>query len=245
MNDAELSQTLSRLKLACSPVAIAFLNAPPADLSRIGASLPAGCSYWKHASEGHAFYTTAEDHQGCPIGALTHGIELPPDKAQELHSLVGNMIELRYLSSDEIAHFPHRVEAFRIGAYAPLGRATFTPDIVLFRGNTRQIMLLSEAARAAGAFEPGSAMGRPACAMLPRAIDSRRATASIGCIGNRVYTGLGDDELYLTVPGEVLEDMLAQLSGILTANEVLEAFHRDRAASADEASRASVEPRED
>ena len=232
------------MNLARSPVAIAFLTAPPAGLSRIGGSLPAGCSYWKHASEGHAFYTTAEDHQGCPVGAMTHGVVLPPEKAQELHSMVGNMIALRYLTSEDVAHIPHRTDAFRIGAYAPLGRATFVPDIVLFRGNTRQIMLLAEAARAAGAFAPGTAMGRPACGMLPSALESGQATASIGCIGNRVYTGLGDDELYLTVPGPLLENVLARLSEILTANDVLEAFHRDRAGLPAGASSASADPRE-
>ena len=44
---------------------------------------------------------------------------------------------------------------------------TFDPDVVVFRGNARQIMLLSEAARAAGVFEEATTMGRPACAILP------------------------------------------------------------------------------
>ena len=86
--------------------------------------------------------------------------------------------------------------------------ATFAPDVVIFRGNARQIMLLSEAARAAGAFEPGTAMGRPACAMLPQALGTAGGVASVGCIGNRVYTELGDDELYLAVPAKALGRVL-------------------------------------
>ena len=43
----------------------------------------------------------------------------------------------------------------QIAAYAPLADATFTPDVVVFRGNARQLMLLSEAARSAGIFGGG------------------------------------------------------------------------------------------
>jgi len=35
---------------------------------------------------------------------------------------------------------------------APLDQATFAPDVIVFRGNARQIMLVSEAARRAGTF---------------------------------------------------------------------------------------------
>ena len=73
-------------------------------------------------------------------------------------------------------------------------------------------------------------MGRPACAMLPRAIDATTGIASVACIGNRVYTDLGDNELYLAVPGPVLEATLNKLEAILNANVALEAFHRERAA---------------
>ena len=222
---------LLRMQLARPPVAVAFLTTPPAGVQRIDRSAAAGCGYWKHASDGHTFYTTPEDHQNCPVGAFTHGVTLPPAKAEELRSLMGTMIQLQYLRSDEVAGIPHREEPLQIAAYAPLDRATFTPDVVILRGNARQIMLLSEAARAARAFESGIAMGRPACAMLPQALGSTAAVASVGCIGNRVYTDLGDDELYLTVPAKALDDTLGKLETILAANAELEKFHRQRAAA--------------
>ena len=164
--------------------------------------MPAGCSYWKHASEGHAFYTTPEDHENCAVGAFTHGVTLAPEKARELESLVGTMVQLQYLRSEEVAGIPHREAPMQTVAYAPLGQATFEPDVVVFRGNARQIMLISEAARAAGIFESAAAMGRPACAMIPQAASSASGVASVGCIGNRVYTELGDDELYFASSGK-------------------------------------------
>jgi uncharacterized protein (DUF169 family) len=222
---------LARLNLARPPVAAAFLDAPPPDLRRIDRPMPAGCSYWKHASDGHAFYTTPEDHQNCTVGAYTHGVALSPEKGKELESLIGTMIQLQYLRSEEVAGIPHRGSAMQIAAYAPLPDASFDPDVIIFRGNAKQVMLISEAARAAGIFESGAAMGRPACAMIPQATSAASGVASVGCIGNRVYTDLGDDELYFAVPGSALPRVLEQLDVMLTANAALEAFHRDRAAT--------------
>ena len=220
---------LSQLNLSHAPVAVAFLSDAPAGLDRISRPAAASCGYWKQASEGHAFYTTPDEHQNCPIGAFTHGVALSPAKSQELEGLIGTMVELKYLRSGEIPQMPHRTEPLRIVAYAPLAQATFWPDVVIFRGNVRQIMLLSEAARRVGALDESAAMGRPTCAMLPQAIGSPNAVTSIGCIGNRVYTGLQDDELYLAVPGSALERVLAELQTIVTANVELEKFHRARA----------------
>lgn len=221
--------TLSKLDLSHSPVALAFLETPPAGLPKISKAQPAGCSYWKEASEGRAFYTTADDHQNCPVGAFTHGVALSEEKSAELQALVGTMIELKYLKSDEIPLIPHRSAPMKVAAYAPLANAGFSPDVVIFRGTVKQIMLLSEAALAAGVFESGQVMGRPACSMLPQATAAGTSVASVGCIGNRVYTGLDDNEMYLTVPGNKVAAVLDQLAVIVNANTELEKFHRARA----------------
>jgi uncharacterized protein (DUF169 family) len=219
---------LDGLNLQWQPVAIAFLSAPPPGLPRVEHALPAGCAYWKHASEGHRFYTTAEDHYNCTVGAFTHGVRLPEARKQELESVIGTMINLEYLESDEVASIPHREQPMQVAAYAPLADATFAPDLVVFRGNARQLMLVSEAARSAGIFGGGDILGRPACAMLPQSINTGGAVASFGCIGNRVYTGLADDEFYVTVPGAAMAKMLERLAVVLNANLQLEAFHQAR-----------------
>ena len=222
------NSALDGLNLQWKPVAIAFMATAPAGLPRVNGALPAGCAYWKHASEGHRFYTTPEDHYNCPVGAFTHGVSLPDAQKQELEGLIGTMIKLEYLKGDEVASIPHRHEPLQIAAYAPLADATFTPDVVIIRGNPRQLMLVSEAARSAGAVDGADIMGRPACAMIPHAIDTRSVVTSFGCIGNRVYTALADDELYVAVSGKRLADMLGRLDAILGANAQLETFHRQR-----------------
>lgn len=220
---------LSSLNLTHPPVAVAFMAAPPDGLTRVPRPDPASCGYWKQASEGRAFYTTADDHQNCPVGAFTHGVALSPAKRQELEGLVGTMVELKYLRAEEVPQIPHRTSPLQVAAYAPLEQAGFRPDVVIFRGTPRQIMLISEAARRAGAPDESAVMGRPACAMLPKAIDAPQAVTSVGCIGNRVYTGLDDNDLYLSVPGGLVDRVLAEIPTIVNANVELEKFHRARA----------------
>ena len=60
-------------------------------------------------------------------------------------------------------------------------------------------MRLQEAAARAGAASSLPLLGRPTCMALPAAM-AHGSVMSAGCIGNRVYTDLGDDELYLMIP---------------------------------------------
>jgi len=216
------------LGLRRAPVALAFRETPPPGLPRVQQPGPAGCSYWKMAAEGGAFYTEAADHHGCVIGSHTHGVELPAEKAQELQSMIGTMVGLEYLQADEVASIPTRSAPFGVAIYAPLGAEPCPPDVVLVRGNARQIMLVAEAARAAGIGHEGAAMGRPACSMIPATTGAARATLSLACIGNRVYTGLGDEELYFAIPGPRLAEVTVKLETIIHANRELEKFHQAR-----------------
>jgi len=121
-------------------------------------------------------------------------------------------------------------EPFRVAVYAPLAEAPLPPDVVLVRGHARQIMLVAEAARAAGLAGDAAAMGRPACAMIPAVLSGPGGVTSLGCIGNRVYTGLGDDELYFTIPGPRVGDVVERLETVVRANQELEKYHEGRRA---------------
>jgi uncharacterized protein (DUF169 family) len=229
MNDTSQGDQLQALLgLQWPPIAVAFQASAPADLQRVEAAGPSGCTYWKLAAEGKIFYTEAADHYNCPIGSFTHGIDLPPAKAQELEGLVGTMIGLEYIRQEEIPTIPRRDAPFGVAIYAPLSEASFDADVVLVRGNAKQMMLIAEAAGAAGFSGGGALMGRPTCAMIPAAMQGGQVTTSLGCIGNRVYTGLGDDEFYAAIPGSKLAALVDTLATIVTANRELESFHRTR-----------------
>jgi uncharacterized protein (DUF169 family) len=91
-------------------------------------------------------------------------------------------------------------------------------------------MLLTEAAQHTGVQGSAAPMGRPTCAVLPAAINSRQAATSFGCVGNRVYTGASESDAYFALPGEHLPALLLSLRTILDANEALKEFHEIRAA---------------
>ena len=208
-------------------IAIAFCDTVPEGVKRHEGVPPSACTFWTMAAS-EPFYADAASHLGCAVGAYTHGAEMPQEKMQELSSLVGTMVGLSYLKQAEVPQIPTRKAPLRYVVYAPLAKAPVAPDVVLVRGNMRQLMVLSEAARSAGHLNAAPTMGRPACAMMPLAIASGEVLVSLGCVGNRVYTGLGDDQGYVAISGTALDGTLAALSALVDANRALEAFHRER-----------------
>jgi uncharacterized protein (DUF169 family) len=199
-------------------------------MRRVEASEPAGCGYWRRAAAGQVFYTEADDHKRCPVGAHTHHVPLSAEEQQELMGLVGTMVGLSYIRMEEVPLIPRRQTPMRVAVYGPLGAMPLSPDVVLIRGEARQLMLLAEAASAAGVDGTSATLGRPTCAVLPQAINSARTAASFGCIGNRVYTGAADSEGYFAIPGSKLKAVETALATIVRANIELEKFHRARAA---------------
>ena len=214
------------LGLRRPPVAVTFRDSAPAGVPRIDSAGPSSCTYWKRAAEGRAFYTEAADHHGCPVGAYTHGIDAPAEVKKELEGVVTTMISLGYLRAEEVPGIPRRDRPFGVALYAPLEQADGEPDVVIVAGNARQVMLLAEAAGAAGL------MGRPTCAALPQAMKTGQGVASLGCIGNRVYTGLADDEMYFALPGGQVKAVTEKLATIVHANRELEKYHTNKLSAA-------------
>ncbi len=69
MSQTSLAELLS---LASPPVAIAFVDAAPPGVPHVSAVEPAGCGYWRRAAAGEVFFTVADDHKRCAVGAHTH-----------------------------------------------------------------------------------------------------------------------------------------------------------------------------
>jgi uncharacterized protein (DUF169 family) len=223
-----MSSLQELLGLQRSPVAVAFQSSAPDGMPRIDQSAVSGCTYWKLAAEGRTFYTEAADHYGCPVGSHTHGIDLPEQTAKELERLVGTMVELQYIAMEEVPGIPQLEGSFGVAIYSPLADATFKPDAVLVSGNAKQMMLLAEAAHAAGVSCETSMVGRPTCAAIPAVMQSGRTATNLGCIGNRVYTELDDDDLYFILSGSQIDAVTDKLATIVHANNELEVFHRGR-----------------
>jgi uncharacterized protein (DUF169 family) len=87
-------------------------------------------------------------------------------------------------------------------------------------------MLLHEAAARNGiGVQP--LFGRPTCMAVP-ASATQPVVSSMGCIGNRIYTGLPDSELYTTVSGKQIRAVAEQLETIAKANATLAEYYEAR-----------------
>jgi uncharacterized protein (DUF169 family) len=218
------------LTLRRPPVAMQFKDAAPDGIERIEKAAVSGCTYWHIAAQGRKFYTEAADHFGCAIGAHTHGVEMPASVAAELQGMIGTMVELQYIENAEVPSIPTRNGNFGVAIYGPLETFEESPDAVLFSGSARQMMLLAEAAHASGIACDSSMVGRPTCSAIPAVMRTGLSATNLGCIGNRVYTGLGDEELYFVVAGSQLGALGEKLAVIVNANVQLEQFHQNRKA---------------
>ena len=220
----------ARLKMSRRPVAIAFLDKEPVGIEKFSGTEPAGCSFWRLAAAGRSFYTVPADHFNCAVGAYTHHVQLPPEREKETETMLGMMFDLGYVRPEEVPGIPRLAEEPAAIVFAPLGEAPVAPSVVLFTCRTASAMLLNEAATRAGAASALPILGRPSCMAIPAAMQYG-TVSSLACIGNRVYTGLEDGEIYVAVPGAKLESVSEALGVISTANTTLEQFARGRQAS--------------
>src|SRR5260370_17651225 len=66
------------LRLTSAPVAITFVDAAPPGVPHVSAVEPSGCGYWRRAAAGEVFFTVADDHKRCLVGA--------PPRARRRHA---------------------------------------------------------------------------------------------------------------------------------------------------------------
>lgn len=215
------------LGLKRRPVAVTFARSAPSGVRKFAGTEPSGCSFWRLAERGDAFYTEPGDHYNCAVGCFTHSISLPPERASELEQTLGTMVQLGYIGAEELGGIAQLRRTPTFITYAPLSEAPVAPDVVLFAGKPAVIMLLNEAAIRAGVGAQSATLGRPTCMALPAALDGGVAV-STGCVGNRIYTDIGDDELYVAIRGSDLDRIVAQARTIANANARLAEYHRSR-----------------
>jgi uncharacterized protein (DUF169 family) len=207
-------------KLAGRPVAVSYLDSAPSAVEKFEGREPSGCSFWRLAAEGRTFYTVPEDHFNCAVGAYTHNIALSPEREQETGITLKMMFDLGYVKPEEVPQIPRLAKKPEVVVYSPLGEAPVAPDVVVFACQPRSAMLLNEAANRAGAGASVPALGRPTCMALPASLQ-HGAIFSLGCIGNRVYTGLGKDQMYFVVRGQDLKAIADALEVVNNANAAL------------------------
>lgn len=111
--------------------------------------------------------------------------------------------------------------------YAPLGDVRGTPGVVFVCLQT------GRSNAAAGGGEPRRCRSGYNGARKTHVHGAARSVAygtitSLGCIGNRVYTGLGEDEMYVVLRGQDLAEVVEALKTIRNANAALEDYGKGR-----------------
>lgn len=227
-NGGEIEREIASVtKAGRRAVAVTFLEQPPANVTKFDGTEPSGCSFWRLAAQGRTFYTVPENHFNCAVGAYTHNIALSPEREKETEQTLKMMFELGYVKPEEVPQIPRLAKAPKAILYASLGESAAVPDVVLFAVKPAGAMLLQEAANRAGVGTGAPALGRPTCMALPAALQ-HGAITSLGCIGNRVYTGLGEDEMYVVLRGKDLAAVVDALKTIGSANAALHDYAKGR-----------------
>jgi uncharacterized protein (DUF169 family) len=227
-NGKEIEQQISAVtKASKRPVAVTFLQDAPANVKKFEGTEPSGCSFWRLAAGGQTFFTVPENHFNCAVGAYTHNITLSPDREKETEQTLKLMFDLGYVKPEEVPQIPRLATAPKAILYSPLGESASIPDVVLFPLKPSGAMFLQEAAGRAGVGSAAPALGRPTCMALPATLQ-HGTTTSLGCIGNRVYTGLGEDELYVVLRGKDLPAVAEALKTISSANSALQDYAKGR-----------------
>jgi uncharacterized protein (DUF169 family) len=225
---AEEIRTL--LKLDVPPVAVAFVDTPPAGIPQTAQVSPSTCGFWRQGEQG-VFYADAAQHFNCQVGAMVMGFELPPPVMEQLGGLVEAMCGCSYLVPEEGDKIPS-VTSKPIGVvYGPLGEIPVPPSAVVLWLSPRQAMLFNEASGSASwAAAPARVGSRPACAALPLAMNGAQPTLSLGCAGMRTFTEVADDRMLAVVPGGSLTDFVAALRTTAAANVAMQQFYDQRKA---------------
>jgi uncharacterized protein (DUF169 family) len=222
MTWSELSTSLGELlDLDHTPVAITFhdqapangrpyFEAPMSEPTEDGRSgrVPAPCVFWIHGHDT-TFRTLPADHGNCSVGRFTHGLAEAGDILDK--SDVAALLDVGWVTMEAfggVAALSRRPEAI---TYGPLQEADEDPDVVLLRVSPRQMMEISDAVEV-------QFSGKPQCQIIPRAAETGVISASMGCALSRARTGMGDDELTVAVPSARVEELVAALTPVVTAD---------------------------
>jgi uncharacterized protein (DUF169 family) len=222
------------LGLSKQPVAVGFFDddAPAGVEQWSGGAVPAGCAFWREAWEGRTFYTVPADHYNCAVGSYTHNIPQPVERETALNDTIGFMISSGYLQMAEVPMIPVLPRTPRYIAYGPAEERRFRADVVVIAARPAAMMLIYEAALRSGVGNMATpALGRPGCAVLPMALQSGSSAMSFGCKGNRTFTGLPDEELYLAIPGTKWDAVADALRTIANANATMETHYKKHEAT--------------
>ncbi len=218
-------QLSADLELDRPPVQITYLDAAPKGVDAHPGGAPSVCTFFAEGTV-KPFFAGLPEHEACEVGAFVLGAEPAGELGGRLMGTVGMFQKAGYLAPGEEAKIPRNAKAPKFVAYGPLGTLPVAPTNVLIFARPRSAMFALEAAHG-----PVPMNGRPMCAIVPTLNQGAPVAMSIGCIGSRIYTQMGDERMVLGVRGDHLERFAREVRSIREANQLVGA-ENDRRRSA-------------
>lgn len=146
--------------------------------------------------------------------------------------LIDRMGKIQYFEVGEVPNVPAVEKPHQVVVYGPLKSfEKLSPDVVMMICTPSQAMLFSEATGDVAWRGPGTethVFGRPACAVIPRALKDSATAVSLGCMGARTFAGIQDHELLVAVPADRLAETRNRLDTVLAANKEMRKYYADR-----------------
>lgn len=225
INYAESSEILKNaLKLEGSPVALKFAGTKeniPAGAMEIDKTIRHCMMVNLARKEGKIFYATASKHE-CNGGAWALGLrEITPTlKSGDFYYKLGkfNTAAACKRTIDQIPHLGSG-EVYAT-VYAPLEKTPFIPDVVIIIARPWAMLKLAQSSlfRLGGRIFGQCAGIQSVCsdtAALPYL--SGKPNFSLGCDGSRKFSGIGDDEMVIGIPGEMIPEFTESVGIIVGA----------------------------
>ncbi|WP_406659586.1 DUF169 domain-containing protein [Methanolobus sp. ZRKC3] len=203
------------LKLETLPVAVGLVTDEK--------DIPAGIKKLDHVTRhcqmvddvrrsGDEFYSTIEEQQ-CRGGAAVMGMTEMADqlKSGEFYYSLNSFssVESAKETMDKIPEIKEKnVTAIM---YAPLEKASFVPDVIIFIAKPKKAMELSQTLlfEKGGRIEANFAGKQSLCGdgvALPYL--SNKPSVTVGCGGSRNYTEIKEEEMVISIPVEKLEELV-------------------------------------
>jgi uncharacterized protein (DUF169 family) len=225
---SEISNALTQhLGLSHPPIAVCLTDHVPVGVEAWSGRAPAGCRFWQEAGT-RVFATSASDHSSCAVGQYTHNLEMSAVSNTDLTDALKVFADLSYVREQDLQMIPVLASKHKYVIYGPLAEIPLDPDVVLLFARADQTLILSEASQQLENGLP-PAMGRPACGIIPQALNTGRSALSLGCCGARAYLDLLSDDIALyAIPGAALSAFAERIAALSKANEILTKFHQIR-----------------
>jgi uncharacterized protein (DUF169 family) len=212
------------LSLTLPPIGVCLLDAVPEGIPAFSGRAAAGCQFWEKAAT-QVFATVAADHDLCAIGTFTHNLDATPAHEKDRGDALKVFADLGYVRPEDLPLIPALARRPQVVLYGPLADLPVAPDAVLLFVDANQTLILTEATQQVEMAIP-PALGRPACAIVPQAVNTGRGALSLGCCGARVYVdALKHDVSLFAIPGAKLEAYVERISALAKANGILTQFH--------------------